>query len=200
MKPKNVWTGIFAILFSVLLVPAVHASLIGGWALDEGSGSTANDSSTNDNDGTVDGSSWVASMSGYGYALDFDGSNDYLSVVDDNSLDITSALTIELWVNQEISGYSGNQSKYIIGKGTSYRREPYLLIYSYTSNEWYFRANTGDGDYTVYATAQSGWHHLAAVFDGSSLKLYIDGELEASTTFTATTLSENNSDLMIGGG
>ena len=40
---------------------------------------------------------------------------------------------------------------------------------------------------TVVADGQ--WHHVAGVYDGSSLKLYVDGQLDASTAASAGTLN-----------
>ena len=50
----------------------------GYWKFDTGSGDTAYDSSDNGFDGDIYGASWVSGHSGY--ALDFDGSNDYLAL------------------------------------------------------------------------------------------------------------------------
>ena len=47
---------------------------------DEGSGNTAGDSSGHEYDGTIYGASWVSGK--YGYALDFDGSDDYIELDD----------------------------------------------------------------------------------------------------------------------
>jgi len=62
-------------------------SLAGWWKFDEGSGTTANDSSGNENHGTFNGDpQWVNGK--FGKALKFDGGSDYLDVPDSNSLDI----------------------------------------------------------------------------------------------------------------
>ena len=50
------------------------------WKLDEGSGDTAYDSSGNGYDGTIYGAIWTTGYSGY--ALDFDGVNDYVDFSD----------------------------------------------------------------------------------------------------------------------
>ncbi|NOR85948.1 DUF2341 domain-containing protein [archaeon] len=71
--------------------------LAGLWNFDEGSGTDALDSTSNNNDGIVTGATW--NSSGYiGDALQFDG-DDYVTVADDATLDMTSAVTLEVWVN-----------------------------------------------------------------------------------------------------
>jgi len=53
--------------------------LVGYWSFNEGSGTIAHDYSGNGNDGTINGgATWVAGISGY--ALSFDGFNDYLDL------------------------------------------------------------------------------------------------------------------------
>jgi hypothetical protein len=53
------------------------------WKFDEGSGNTAHDSSAHNYDGTIYGASWTTDTpSGSGYALSFDGVNDYINFSD----------------------------------------------------------------------------------------------------------------------
>ncbi|MCD5401962.1 DUF2341 domain-containing protein [candidate division NPL-UPA2 bacterium] len=58
----------------------------------------ADDTSDRGNHGTLaNDPTWTPSGK-FGYALDFDGTNDYVSVPDDASLDITDQITMEAWV------------------------------------------------------------------------------------------------------
>tara|TARA_Y100000741_G_C18033474_1_gene469310 strand:- start:335 stop:571 length:237 start_codon:yes stop_codon:yes gene_type:complete len=52
---------------------------------------------------------------GGGYALDLDGSNDYVSITDNASLTSTSAITISAWFKK----VSGSAWMSLVGKGTS---------------------------------------------------------------------------------
>ncbi|NOR85255.1 hypothetical protein GQ473_03995, partial [archaeon] len=73
--------------------------LAGLWNFDEGFGTDALDFTTNNNDGIVTGAAW--NSSGYiGDALQFDG-DDYVTVADSATLDMTDAVTLEAWVNVE---------------------------------------------------------------------------------------------------
>jgi hypothetical protein len=64
--------------------PIIRDGLIGWYKFDEGSGSTANDSSGNGRNGTLvnmAAGAWVAGLvDTAGYALDFDGSNDRINL------------------------------------------------------------------------------------------------------------------------
>src|SRR6185503_20012408 len=49
------------------------------------------------NSGAISGATWPT-QGRYGNALTFDGTNDWVTVADVPSLDLTSALTMEAWV------------------------------------------------------------------------------------------------------
>ena len=73
--------------------------IVGHWTLDETSGTTANDSSTKNMDGTLSGglSFNNDSVSGQiGRALDFDGSNDYIDLPNGFN-DFVKGCTVSLW-------------------------------------------------------------------------------------------------------
>ncbi|MHC4168510.1 MAG: hypothetical protein ACYSWQ_16280 [Planctomycetota bacterium] len=74
---------------ALLAAGTASADLVGHWRFDEGSGTTAFDSSGNGNDGTLNGGpNWVV---GYlGGALEFDGSDDWVDCGNDPSLDLTT--------------------------------------------------------------------------------------------------------------
>lgn len=92
--------------FSQSVNHALGAYAVGIWRFEEGQGSTAYDSSGYGNNGKLgDGTctpgfgncpNWTTGI--LGYALSFDGTDDYVQVVHSASLNITSAITLEAWV------------------------------------------------------------------------------------------------------
>ena len=96
---------------------------------------------------------------GGGYALDFDGSDDYVSITDDASLTSTSVITISAWF-KKVSGAGGMS---IVGKGTSDVNEEYVLMLK--DDQVYFDVGQGGGPYLQQSTtiAPETWHHIAAV-------------------------------------
>src|SRR3954447_12408550 len=83
--------------------PAV--GLVAAYGFNEGSGTTAGDSSGSGNVGAVNGATW--SVAGrFGGALSFNGTSSSVTVNDSNSLDLTTGMTLEAWVNpSSLSNY-----------------------------------------------------------------------------------------------
>src|SRR5262245_3490392 len=72
-------------------------ALVAAFGFEEGSGTTAVDSSGTGNPGTLSGPARVAGK--FGQGLSFNGVNNLVNVADSNSLDLTNGMTIEAWAN-----------------------------------------------------------------------------------------------------
>jgi hypothetical protein len=92
------------------LISNASADLVGHWTLDDGSGTTAIDSSGNGNDGIlVDNPIWdIAWIPGIaGSALEFygvgtsGGNGDYFDCGSDASLNMTGPISIALWIRPD---------------------------------------------------------------------------------------------------
>jgi hypothetical protein len=124
-------------------------------------------------------------------ALDFDGVDDYVVVNSDSRLNITSSITLSAWV------YRNQVGKFdcILGKDQFSANNGYSL-WIYNDNKLTLRF----GSSRVYKSAQNiakdKWTHVAATFDGTTARLYIDGVL--STSLAATAASSNSGALYIG--
>jgi N-acetylneuraminic acid mutarotase len=133
-----------------------------------------------------------------GNALSFNGSSDFVTVPTSPSLNPTSQITVEAWIkpNAIDASYDG-----ILGTwdDVSGNNRTYLLWINNGKVEFYV-SHTGS-DYPSVAsvtTLQPGtWYHLAGTFDGTDLKLYINGSLEA-TTNSPGTINTNSSPFTIG--
>ena len=87
----------FASINGALAAPKID-SLVGYWAFDEEKGDTARDYSGNGNDGVLKGGpKWVDGK--FGKGLQVGGSKAYVSVPDDESLQVTDAITMPGWTN-----------------------------------------------------------------------------------------------------
>lgn len=161
--------------------PAAH------WRLDEGSGTTAADSSGNANHGVLAaGASWVTGH--FGTALTFDAAAGSLLVPRSASLE-PPAVTAMAWVK---AAGSPGQFRYIIAKGATGCIAAAFGLYTGPSGGLRFYVSSDDAlDYTLSPDAGSAiwdgaWHHAAGTFDGTSVRLYVDGsEVGAGTPRTA---------------
>jgi len=156
-------------------------SLVGWWRFDEGSGSTVYDRSGNGNDGTINSDpQWVAGK--IGGALEFDGRGDYVDCGNDASLDITDKVTIAVWVKTNDAD-NGQHNPYVTKGDHSY------AIKHHNSNSIEFFIYD-DGWHVVHFPVDGSfngvWHHLAGTYDGTNLRLYIDGKLKVSATHTGS--------------
>ncbi len=122
-----------------------------------------------------------------GSSLQFDGTNDYTAVPNKPNLN-PSAISIEAWVRTSATK-SGN---YLISKGTAYE----LLI---DNKQPVFKLNNGalNLKFNVDTIEQNNWVHVAATYDGSIAKIYVDGKLKTSQAFTAA-IASNSDSLFIG--
>ena len=102
------------LLFFILIkdVQAVP-NLVAEYGLNEGTGSTTADTSGNNFNGSLlNGTAWTTAGK-YGNAINFDGSNDQVSVANNDTLKITNNITLEAWARAN-GTFSGH--KHIVGK------------------------------------------------------------------------------------
>ncbi|MCK4857737.1 MAG: hypothetical protein KAT58_07210, partial [candidate division Zixibacteria bacterium] len=146
----------------------------GWWKLDEGSGTTAADSSGNGNNLTLNGDpQWVTGL--IGGALEFDGNDDVEVATVSRSLKPAS-LTVTAWVKADPAT---SDWSWVAGQGDNYG----LIVHRDHDNDvhFYFHKDTGwsgvgSGDVGIL---DGKWHHIAGVFDeeDGSLYVYKDGAL-----------------------
>ncbi|CCI03457.1 Calx-beta domain-containing protein [Microcystis aeruginosa] len=144
-------------------------------------GETINLTLTNPTNGASIGSQGTASVKIVeDTALSFDGVNDYVSIPDSPTLNPIN-ITIEAWVYS--SNWSGQSHSAIVAKGIN---QEYLLWKSDDSGydeKFAFRVAGYPTYSTVYATttiSNNTWYHVAATYDGTQAKIYVNGILEAS--------------------
>ena len=167
-------------LVALALAGSANAALIGHWAFDEGTGTTAADSSGNGNTGVFAGGvSWGTGGPGGNYAV-IDGSAN--SVIDPNvtlpAMTTTNDFTWAFWANsQEVIG--GTQQNAIMignrynGAGTDYAPRQFVK-FTPTKFEWHQNGN-GNDNQEFDDLVVGEWHHHAVVKTGTSVQYYRDG-------------------------
>jgi len=123
-----------------------------------------------------------------GSAFSFNGTSTRIVAPDAPNLDLTNALTIEMWVKSR--GWAGS-NRGLLGKwgdnlftqrSYSFDVQPsgraYLLVSAdgLTVNQAFVASTT--------LIPVNQWTHLAATYDGSTLRYYVNGQLEASVAWS----------------
>jgi len=151
----------------------------------------AQDSSGNGNNGTPNGSpTYVADRLGEpNCALDFASRWDNVLVQDSPSLKLGTHLTLAAWIRPKslhiariVNKWEGQPG----GVGGAYN------LGTDRGNEiWFELADGAGGHEAVIARVDPSeflntWHHIAGVYDGSRMRLFIDGVDVASKNYSAT--------------
>lgn len=155
------------------------------------------DESDNDNDGTAFGDPMVVGGQ-VDDAFEFDGMDDYIQVDDDTSLDITSAMTVSAWVNTDNVGSSHHAIVDKISANNNWLLSGYYLVLL-QSEEFQFQVRDGSALYratTSIDVATDTWYHVLGWFDGSDVRIYVDGSHEDTTSGAG--LAENDAPVDIG--
>ena len=168
----------------------LSVGLVGYWALDDGAGAVASDGSASGYQGTVfGGAAWGPGRVGGG--LTFDGIDDSVQVSAATALDGPSAFTLAAWIHHPAA--SGWHS--IVDKRDS-GADGYDLYINGTSR-LFFRVNqrTLNGSTVV---ADGSWHHVLAVYDGSAMRLYVDGAADGSPLTVGALTLDTAASLLLG--
>ncbi len=148
--------------------------------------SNFDDSQDSDGDGIPDGCEHAD------HALEFDGIDDYVSIPDHADLKMTQDFTLEVWVKfNNLSYWAGIISKHqTSSQGSYYLRLNCSSTYSGLGFE---------GLSTPDDLLETGkWYHVAAVNDGGTRHLYLNGSEETIFLETSYTNANGTDDLRIG--
>ena len=137
------------------------------------------------------GASW-STLGRFGKALTFGGSGSLVQVPDANSLDLSTGMTLEAWVFP--TGGSGWRD--VIYKGGA--SDTYFLEGSSDSGPPAAGGAWGRRAVRVAALPLNVWSHLAGTYDGTSLRLYVNG-VQVATRATSGSIPGSSGPLTIGG-
>jgi len=187
--------------------PPPAAGPVLAMSFNEVSGLSANDSSGNGNTGTIAGATRVTGQVGFGGALQFNGSSSIVNIPHSASLALSSAMTLEAWVNPSANAGSGANDGWrtVIMK----ERGTTGLAYALYGNDGdanpsrpagYIRnANTDKEAAAGPAVPVGVWTHLAVTYDGTSIRLYVNGVLRSTTGSAGGGIAASTAPLRIGG-
>jgi len=131
-------------------------------------------------------------------ALHFDGTDDYASVSAASSLVSGNTLSMTCWVYLQNTAPSYPNFDGIIGFRNESNCDFYLLQLSTTNFEGRLRNSSGLA-YTVTAPGvqTNTWLHLGMTYDGTTLKVYVNGSLSASTPASGS-ITNTTGNFMLG--
>ena len=135
-----------------------------------------------------------------GQAFSFNGINQFVRVLDNATLDPTSALSLECWVY--INAIPNNNVVMVASKESLSVHQYQITIYN-NGSQLYFRPLVNAAGNLVTFNGNTAlqigqWYHVAMTYDGSFLNLYVNGTLDGSQAATGPLVTSTEA-LRIGG-
>ncbi len=166
--------------------PGSGPDLVAAFGFEATSGTLVSDASGNGNNGTLEND---ADRSANGYsdqALETNGLDGHVDLA---GLDVPGTqLTLMAWINADDFGTSDAR---ILSKSTGAAAADHVwMLSTVTGSHVRFRLRTTDGNSTTTLigtgdTLSAGtWHHVAATYDGTTMRLYQDGNQVGSVART----------------
>lgn len=128
--------------------------------------------------GQVNGNPTYAAGAVGNWAIDLDGTEDYVRCPNDVAFEITGQITVAAWIR--IAAFDTTWQAIVTKGDDSWR------LHRWSSNNslsWNCNGVTGGtlrGHSTDIGIDDGQWHHVAGVYDGSKMYLYVDGMLDNS--------------------
>jgi hypothetical protein len=171
------------LVVSIWQVNLAFASAVDRWRLDGGTG-TKDCDNISSYDGTISGATWVSGK--IGAALQFDGVNNYVEIP---SLDLTGNLSAEAWVYVDDLTHKWGG---IVSTGDTWTTRALTLGFTDINLEHDFKFavwnSTGAMGQTYVSTSgyTNRWVHVMGTYDGSYVRLYLNGIEVAKTPLTGS--------------
>ena len=169
---------------------------------DEGTGTSAKDSSPNGNTGTITGASWQTEDQCISIkCLKFNAGSDKVDAGDTSSLKLDSAGSVGMWIKP--TAYPGTGSwKTIFNKGNwSAGRNSYSIYFQESDSLIYFDVNNGTAHQTVAVayskTPLNKWSHVSMTWSASTITAYING-LQVGTSARSGTMDTSGYNAQVG--
>ena len=149
------------------------------------------------NDGALQGGATFAAGQ-VAQSLSFDGVDDLVIVPDSSGLR-PAFITVDAWV--KVGSIPDGVATHVIERADGTIGEGYNMAVGTTDPQ--FTVITDTGVFVVFGTtnivASGQFHHLAGTFDGSNVKIYVDGVLESSASASGSIDYVSTLDLVFGG-
>jgi prepilin-type N-terminal cleavage/methylation domain-containing protein len=157
---------------------ALGAYAVGVWNFDEGSGTTANDSSGYGNNGSISGASYTTDTpSGEGYALSFNGVDNEIQIADKPEFNGSGEFSVSVWIKSSDPG-----AGFLMWHNGYYDIQTGWSIYCQGSTDDkcnFVMANGSSRNHPSggIVSIDGVWHHLVFAKNSTFLRQYVDGVL-----------------------
>ena len=190
-----------------------NTNLIVDLKFDENSGSNANDSSIYNNDATIverdnngntitNGGNYNWNTGLFGNAIEFNGlehnSNALIDMPSSTSLQtLDDQITVMAWAYRNSSGSTIPSTGLVANVGLFSHDYVSTLFFGFhnTMYKWAFVTNNGPVDLYAGRAPMDTWVHMAATYDGTTAKLYANGELISWKVLSGTIPLKDNGSL-----
>ncbi|MCC6337293.1 MAG: DUF2341 domain-containing protein [Myxococcales bacterium] len=164
---------------------------VGVWHLNEATGTTVRDSTSNGNDGAKLTAAEPNAVAGHiAGAQDFDGTDDVANLGDDTSLNV-SYLTVSLWLRMNAWQPNGG----VLAKGGSSTRQYWLWTWG---SAVAFEVDEGGMHNGAWTPSLGQWVHLALTYDGTNAVAYQDGVVKNTYAQMTGPIDPRTSPLLLG--
>jgi hypothetical protein len=120
-----------------------------------------------------------------GYALHFDGTNDYVDVTTTN-LPASGNITLEVWIN--VKNFKTGLYEGVIIERSGSSSHGYMLRCGGAGYVEFYVGGSGWAGGSAISSANTillnQWYHIAGTYDGTSIKLYVDGKIIGTTSYS----------------
>ena len=199
-------TQTFIVLLSLLILMMAfgfnaHAAKLGlasAWLFEDNGGKVVKDV-VGGHDGDIKGSLEWVNNGKFGGALEFPGKGDSYVRVDHDDVFNSDPYTFVAWVKLEAKSW-----QYIVWRNGDVWPEPeevrHLDIWIHDADYPVFMWNAEQGQGRINGEtiiADGEWHHIAKVYDGKNVQMFIDGKLDGEDA-SGGKLVTNESPIWIG--
>ncbi|MBI3923161.1 MAG: DUF4838 domain-containing protein [Armatimonadetes bacterium] len=173
-------------------------SLVARWKLDEGQGKAINDTSPKGLKGTlVNGATWVKDKGRFVVQLE-DQRGQYVDLGNDPAVNLTGPLTLEGWFK-----YEASEVWYPALFGKGYEQSGAYSLHLRPGLTPWLELDAEDGTRHFYnptdlSLTPGSWCHVVATYDGSVMRVYINGREDGTGKGVKTTLRKTVEPLRIG--
>jgi large repetitive protein len=176
--------------------PTWPNGIIGRWNLSEGSGTTATDSSSTANNGTIAAGTWTTGHLGTDNAWATTSTAKITVPANSAYTALSSGVTLSCWAKlpTTVPGYGtlavlASSPSWSNGFGLAADNSGNLLFFI---NNW-----STSRALIAHSSYRGAWHHYAGTYDQSNIRLYVDGSQVASAAYS-TAMSVPASPISIG--